>query len=87
MSTSKAQQAEKEIRRPRAFKILKAYLKSLGPGLNGIATPPLLFMIMLIGSDRQTLRSKGKGPVSRVLTTVAMTAAAVALALSSRRDS
>jgi Mn2+/Fe2+ NRAMP family transporter len=33
MPTSKTQQAEKEIRRPGAFKNLKAYLKSLGPGL------------------------------------------------------
>ena len=33
MPTSKAQQAEKEIRRPGAFKKLKVYLESLGPGL------------------------------------------------------
>ena len=33
MSTSKALQAEKEIRRPGMFRKLKAYLRSLGPGL------------------------------------------------------
>ena len=53
--------------------------------LNGIAAPPLLFMIMLISNDRQIMKSKANGPVSRVLgwlTTVAMTTAAVALAFS-----
>jgi NRAMP (natural resistance-associated macrophage protein)-like metal ion transporter len=33
MPTSKAQQAEKEIRRPGVFRKLKVYLRSLGPGL------------------------------------------------------
>ncbi len=53
--------------------------------LNGIAAPPLLFMIMLISNDRQIMQSKVNGPVSQALgwlTTGAMTIAAVALALS-----
>jgi NRAMP (natural resistance-associated macrophage protein)-like metal ion transporter len=53
--------------------------------LNGIAAPPLLLMIMLISNDRQIMKSKANGPVSQVLgwlTTMAMTIAAIALALS-----
>jgi Mn2+/Fe2+ NRAMP family transporter len=42
-------------------------------------------MIMLISNDRQIMKSKANGPVSQVLgwlTTMAMTIAAIALALS-----
>jgi Mn2+/Fe2+ NRAMP family transporter len=53
--------------------------------LNGMVAPPLLLMIMLISNDRQIMKSKVNGPVSRVLgwlTTTAMAIAAMALALS-----
>jgi NRAMP (natural resistance-associated macrophage protein)-like metal ion transporter len=52
--------------------------------LNGIVAPPLLFMIMLISSNRSIMNSKVNGSVSNALgwtTTIAMSMAAMALLL------
>ena len=50
--------------------------------INGLVAPPLLVLIVLLGSDRKLMKSKVSGPLSRTLTwcaAIAMTAAAVAL--------
>jgi NRAMP (natural resistance-associated macrophage protein)-like metal ion transporter len=53
--------------------------------LNGIVAPPLLFMIMLIGNNRQIMQNKTNGRASNILgwvATFAMGAAAIALLVS-----
>ncbi|HEY3341685.1 MAG TPA: Nramp family divalent metal transporter [Anaerolineae bacterium] len=50
--------------------------------LNGLAAPPLLFMLMLIGNNRKIMREHTNGRLTNIVgwvTTVAMTLAAVAL--------
>ena len=50
--------------------------------INGLVAPPLLVLIVLLGSDRRVMQRQVSGPWSRALTWVAaglMTAAAVAL--------
>ena len=52
---------------------------------NGIVAPLLLFMIMLISSNRKIMQNKTSGPTSNVLgwiATIAMAAAAVAILVS-----
>lgn len=53
--------------------------------LNGIVAPPLLFMIMLISSNRKIMQNKANGRASNVLgwiTTIVMGVAAIALLVS-----
>jgi NRAMP (natural resistance-associated macrophage protein)-like metal ion transporter len=53
--------------------------------INGLVAPPLLALIVLLGSDRTLMRSKRSGALSRWLTwiaTAAMSAAAAGLVLS-----
>ncbi len=50
--------------------------------MNGIAAPPLLVMIMLIGNNRQIMKARVNGPLSQVLgwlTTLLMGLSALAL--------
>jgi Mn2+/Fe2+ NRAMP family transporter len=50
--------------------------------INGIVAPPVLVLVVLLGSDRRFMKSRTSGPWSRVLTWTAtglMAAAAVAL--------
>lgn len=50
--------------------------------LNGLVAPPLMFFIVLLGSDRAVMKSKVSGRVSKTLTwiaTAAMALAAIAL--------
>ena len=52
--------------------------------INGLVAPPLMVLIVLLGSDRKVMKSKVSGGLSKTLTwigTGAMTAAAVALVL------
>ena len=52
--------------------------------INGLVAPPLMVLIVLLGSDRKVMKSKVSGGLSKTLTwigTAAMTAAAVALVL------
>src|SRR5207244_8770449 len=49
--------------------------------INGLVAPPLMVLIVLLGSDRKVMKSKVSGGLSKTLTwigTAAMTAAAVA---------
>jgi Mn2+/Fe2+ NRAMP family transporter len=53
--------------------------------INGLVAPPLMLLIVLLGSDRGVMGPKVSSGLSRVLTwaaTVAMTLAAVALVVS-----
>jgi Mn2+/Fe2+ NRAMP family transporter len=50
--------------------------------INGLVAPPLLILIVLLGSDRKYMKSKVSGLISKTLTwaaTAAMTAAAIGL--------
>jgi Mn2+/Fe2+ NRAMP family transporter len=50
--------------------------------LNGVVAPPLLVLIVLLGADKQLMKSKVSGRLSKSLTSaaaVAMTLAAVAM--------
>jgi Mn2+/Fe2+ NRAMP family transporter len=50
--------------------------------INGLVAPPLMVLIVLLGSDRKVMKSKVSGVLSKMLTwtaTGAMTAAAAAL--------
>ena len=50
--------------------------------INGLVAPPLLVLIVLLGSDRKIMKGRVSGPVSRTLTWIAtgvMSSAAVAL--------
>jgi NRAMP (natural resistance-associated macrophage protein)-like metal ion transporter len=52
--------------------------------INGLVAPPLMVLIVLLGSDRKVMKSKVSGALSRSLTwtaTAAMTAAALTLVL------
>ena len=50
--------------------------------INGLVAPPLLVLIVLLGSDRRVMKDKVSGPLSKGLTwaaTALMTIAALAL--------
>jgi NRAMP (natural resistance-associated macrophage protein)-like metal ion transporter len=50
--------------------------------INGLLAPPLLILIVLLGSDRKVMRERASGPLSRTLTwaaTAVMSAAALTL--------
>jgi Mn2+/Fe2+ NRAMP family transporter len=50
--------------------------------INGLVAPPLLILIVLLGSDRKIMKGRTSGPISRSLTwitTVVMAVAAIAL--------
>jgi Mn2+/Fe2+ NRAMP family transporter len=55
--------------------------------INGLISPPLLLMLMLIGNNRSIMKNRVNGRLSNILgwiTTLAMTAAAIALLVSFR---
>jgi Mn2+/Fe2+ NRAMP family transporter len=56
--------------------------------INGLVAPPVLVLVVLLGSDRRFMKSRTSGVWSRVLTwaaTALMAAAAVALLATSVR--